>query len=134
MDSSKWAGTLMFSFNLKWTQRRLVAEQTYTSHWRWSWCSPLFTITSLYCALLWFRLFSLSLSVLHTFTFWDLKCQTERLIKSDLVMQAISWEPADGAKSLVISSRQASKPFDSCQMTRCHFPPVILPPNYAVML
>lgn len=42
-------------------------------------------------------------------------------------MQAISLEPADGAKSLVISLRQASKPFDSFQMTRCHFPAVILP-------
>lgn len=70
---------------------------------------------------------SLSPSVSNTLTFWDLQRETERLIKSDLVMRAISLEPADGAKSLVISSRQASKPFDSRQMTRCHFPPAVLP-------
>lgn len=98
-STTKWQ---QFSpFNLIRTQRRPAAGKTYPLKMKPMSSPPLLTITSFHWALLWFRLFSLSLflSVLNTFTFWDLKCQTERLIKSDLVTQAIRWEPADGAKS-----------------------------------
>lgn len=66
-------------------------------------------------------------------TFRHSTCQMEEQIKLELVMQTIRLKPADGAKPLVISLRQASKPFDSHQMTRCHFPAVILPLNNVVM-
>lgn len=99
-STTKWH---QFSpFNLKRTQRRPAAGKTYPLKMKpmSSPPPPHYHLVSLsFIVIQAFFSLSLFLSVLNTFTFWDLKCQTERLIKSDLVTQAIRWEPADGAKS-----------------------------------